>query len=39
MMKEVSNMAMFYYPKVSNKNDLIVNFLNFNENFINRNKK
>ena len=32
-------MAMFYEPKVSYKNDLIFNFMNFHENFINRNEK
>ena len=32
-------MAMFYDLKVSYKDDLITNFLNFNENFIKRNEK
>ena len=30
-------MAMYYDPKVSYKNDLIFNIMNFNENFINKN--
>ena len=32
-------MAMYYDPKVSCKIDLIVNFMNFNENVMNRNEK
>ena len=33
-------MAMFYDPKVSYKNDLIIfSFMNFHENFINFNEK
>ena len=32
-------MAMCYDPKVSYKKDLIFDFMNFNENFINRNEK
>ena len=32
-------MAMYYDPKVSYKNDLVFNFMNFNENFINMNEK
>ena len=32
-------MAMYYDPTVSYKNDLISNFMNFNENFLNRNEK
>ena len=33
-------MAMFYDPKVSYKNDLIIfSFMNFHENFINLNEK
>ena len=31
--------AMHYDPKVSYKNGLILNFMNFNENCINRNEK
>ena len=31
--------AMYYDPEVLYKNDLISNFMNFNENFINRNEK
>ena len=30
---------MYYDPKVSYKNDLIFNFMNFNENFVHRNEK
>ena len=32
-------MAMYYDPKVSYKNDLKFNFMNFMENVINRNEK
>ena len=32
-------MAMYYDPTVSFKNDFISNFMNFSENFINRNEK
>ena len=32
-------MAMYYDPKVGYKNNLIFNFMNFNENLKNREKK
>ena len=31
-------LAMYYDPKVSQKNNLTFNFMNFNDNFINRNE-
>ena len=36
---QMNAMTMYYDPIVSYKNDLISNFMNFNENFINRNEK
>ena len=35
----MNDMAMNYDPKVLYKNDLISNFMNFNENLINMNEK
>ena len=35
----MNDMAVYYDPKVSYKDDLISKFMNFNENFINSNEK
>ena len=35
----MDSMAMSYDPKALYRNDMIFNFMNFNENIINRNEK